>query len=79
MVMDRKQITASIRAILDRADIETDGLVNRKVSPKHNDEIEVLLEHVRLLVADLKFDVAVSRRELFEVRAVLEENRGDIG
>lgn len=71
--MDRKQIIAKLRAILNREDVENDGLVNRKVSLKHSDEIQVLLEHISLLVLDSKFNVEASNRELFEVRAALEE------
>jgi len=70
--MEHKQIVAKLRAILDRADVESDGLVNRKRSSKHEDEIEVLLEHLSLLVTDLRFDATAARRELFEVRALLE-------
>lgn len=71
--MDRKQIIAKLKVILDRADVENDGLINRKVSSKHRDEIQVLLEHISLLVLDLKFNAEASLRELFEVRAALEE------
>ena len=70
--MQHKQIVAKLRAILHRADVESDGLVNRKRSSKHEDEIEVLLEHLSLLVADLRFDATATRRELFEVRSLLE-------
>ncbi len=71
--MEKKQIVAKLRAILDRADVSSDGIINRKVSSEHSSEIEVLLEHVSLLVADFRFDAEASRRELFEVRALLEE------
>lgn len=71
--MNNKQVTAKLRAILNRADIDSDGLVNRKASVKHSDDVEVLLEHVSLLVVDLRFDAEVSRRELFEIRSLLEE------
>jgi len=71
--MDRKQILAKLRAILDRADVDSDGMINRKKSSRHEDEMEVLLEHVSLLVTDLRFDVAATRNELFEVRCLLEE------
>lgn len=70
--MEKKQITAKLRAILNRADVESDSLINRKASSKHSDEIEVLLEHILLLVIDSRFDAEASRRELFEVRALLE-------
>jgi len=71
--MDKKQIAAKLRAILDREDVESDGLVNRKMSSGHTSEIEVLLEHVSLLVADCRFNAEASKRELFEVRTLLEE------
>ena len=71
--MNQKQIAAKLRAILNRSDIESDGLINRKVSSEHCDEIEVLLEHISLLIADFRFDAEATRRELFEVRALLED------
>lgn len=72
--MDKKQIAFRLRTILDRSDTDSDGLVNRKMSPEHEDEIEVLLENLSLLVADLRFDVSVTRRELFSVRSLLEDS-----
>lgn len=71
--MNHKQITAKLRSILDRADVESGGMVNRKKSFKHNSEIEVLLEHLSLLVSDLRFDAQATRNELFEARHLLEE------
>ena len=71
--MDNKQVAAKLRAILDRADVESDGLISRKRSSKHTSEIEILLEHVSLLVTDLRFDNAATRNELWQVRDVLEE------
>lgn len=71
--MENKQIATKLRAILNRADIESDGLVNRKQSPYHNDEIEILLEHLSLLVTDLRFNVSATLNELHEVRSILEE------
>lgn len=71
--MNQKQVTAKLRVILDRADVDSDGLINRKASVKHGDDIEVLLEHISILVTDLRFDAEASRRELFDVRTLLEE------
>lgn len=71
--MSNKQIAAKLRAILNRGDIDSDGIINRKVSSKHDDEIEVLLEHISLLIVDARFDAEATRRELFEVRTLLEE------
>lgn len=71
--MNHKEIAAKLRAILNRADIDSDGLINRKRSSKHGSDIEILLEHISLLVLDLRFDAKASKRELFEVRQVLED------
>lgn len=72
--MNNKQIVAKLRKILDRDDVESDGLICRKQSSKHNSDIEVLLEHISLLVTDLRFNNEATRRELFEVRILLEES-----
>lgn len=74
--MNNKQITTKLRAILGRADIESDGLINRKMSSKHKDKIEILLENLSLLISDLRFDAKASRSELFEVRKILEDQIG---
>lgn len=71
--MDKNRVAAKLRAILDRADVESDGLINRKKSSEHDSEIDVLLEHISLLVTDLRFDTEATRRELFAVRHLLEE------
>ncbi len=70
--MEKKQIIAKLRKILDRDDVYSDSMVNRKMSSKHSDDMEILLEHVSLLVADLRFEKEATRNELFEVRALLE-------
>ncbi|KKN99021.1 hypothetical protein LCGC14_0142660 [marine sediment metagenome] len=70
--MDQKQIKAKLREILNREDIGPDSLISRKKSAKHEDDIEVLLEHLSLLVKDLGFDVFSTRNELFQVRSLLE-------
>lgn len=72
--MDKKQIVIKLRTILGKADVESDGPVNRKMSSKHVHEIEILLEHLSLLVTDLRFDAEASRRELFKVRTLLDED-----
>ena len=69
--MDKKQIIDKLKDILDKVD--SDSLINRKLSPNHNDETELLLEHVSLLVADLRLNSEATIRELFKVRALLEE------
>lgn len=71
--MNQKEIISRLKKILNKSDVESDGLINRKRSSKHDGEVEVLLDHISLLVADLRFNAKVDRRELFQVRAVLEE------
>lgn len=71
--MNQKQITAKLRSFLDRADVDSDGIINRKVSSQHESEMQVLLEHVSILITDLRFDAECSRRELFQVRSLLED------
>jgi len=71
--MKNKEITSRLRSILQKEDVESDGLINRKRSSKHEDDMSVLLEHISLLIADLRFDAEATRRELFEIRGLLEE------
>ncbi len=70
--MSQKQISDILKAILNKADVGLEQPINRKVSSKHTCEIEVLLEHVSLLIADLRFDAEATRRELFAVRKIIE-------
>jgi hypothetical protein len=71
--MNNKEITSRLREILCREDVENDGLINRKRSSKHEDDMSVLLEHIALLIADLRFEAEATRRELFDIRGLLEE------
>lgn len=70
---ERHLIRSKLRQILSREDINCDGFINRKKSSKHNSEIEVLLEHVSLLVIDSQFEAQATRNELHDVRSLLEE------
>lgn len=70
--MEKKEIIAALRKILDREDVEADGLLNRKKSSKHDSDVSVLLEHLSLLITDLRFNLQATRNELFEVRTLLE-------
>ena len=40
--MEKKEIIAALRKILDREDVEADGLLNRKKSSKHDSAVSVL-------------------------------------
>ncbi len=70
--MEKKEIIVALRKILDREDVEADGLLNRKKSSKHDSDVSVLLQHMSLLVTDLRFEVQATRNELFQVRSLLE-------
>lgn len=71
--MNKKEIVKTLRSILNKADTDIDSIVTRKSSVKHNNDIDVLIEHISILIADLRFDAECSRRELFLVRQALEE------
>ena len=71
--MEKKEIIAALRKILNREDVDSDSIVNRKKSSKHGSDVSVLFQHVELLVADLRFNVQATRNELFQVRNLLEE------
>jgi len=71
--MNKKEIMSQLRVILNKEDVDIDSPVNRKRSAKHESDIEVLLQHVSMLVSYLKFDADSSREELFYVRSLLEE------
>lgn len=72
--MEKKEIVAALRKILNREDVDSDSIVNRKKSSKHDSDVAVLLQHVSLLIADLRFNVQATRNELFQVRNLLEED-----
>lgn len=72
--MNQKDIISVLERILDKEDSDPieEKILSRGVSSKHDGKIELLLEHIRLLVADLRFDAEASRREMFEARKLLE-------
>lgn len=70
--MTPSKIVKKLQAILDKADIDRDSPITRAKSRKHFSQIEVLLEHVQILVAELRHDAEASKRELFQVRNLLE-------
>lgn len=71
--MEKKEIVAALRKMLNREDVDSDSIVNRKKSSKHDSDVSVLLQHVSLLITDLRFDAQATRNELFQVRNLLEE------
>lgn len=73
--MTRQEIIQELKKILAQADRSTE-IVNRKYT-KQQDEISMLLSHLSLLVADLRFDAYACRRELAAIKRLLEENNDD--
>lgn len=73
--MNQKHIKSALEKILSKEDSDPvrEKILSRKVSSKHDGKIELLLEHVKLLVAYLRFDAEASRREMFEARKLLEK------
>ena len=70
--MQKEQLLRELRDILSKLDCESDSTLTRAKSVKHNDEEEVLLQHIRILIEDLKHDNNSLRNENFEMRRLLE-------
>lgn len=75
-MLDTK-VREELRRILRKMDNDPEVLANRKLSIKHQDETEVLLQHVSVMVEYLLFEVQASRSELFDMRKLIEDN-GDL-
>lgn len=72
MTLTIKDIESQLRDILNNEDVERDGILNRKSSQQSSDA-EVLISHLRILIQNLKHDAEASRREVFELRKLLDE------
>lgn len=77
--MTEQEIRKRLEKILDRADLDRDDPLTRKKSAKHKDELVVLLDHVSILVASLRHDKESLRRELRDLKKLLEEDNGFAG
>ncbi len=71
--MNNKDIQQQLISILEKEDVDVDNILNRKVSDKHESKIHVLLQHVSVLIQDLKHDAESSKREMFQLRDILED------
>ncbi len=76
--MSKTQILIELRFILDKLDCDRDSLITREKSSKHDDDIQVLLQHVKILVEDLLHDNQALRCELFDIRRAMEDG-GEYG
>ncbi len=70
--MTQAEIIKKLKKILYKSDIDRDSLITRQTSTKHKNEIELLLEHINILIAELRHDAESSKRELFQIRNLLE-------
>ncbi len=70
--MKQSEILKQLSKILNKDDIDKESPISRSLSSKHSSSIEILLEHVTILVAELRHDAESSKRELFEIRDILE-------
>ena len=76
--MDPGSIVKKLQGILNKADIDRDSPITRAKSVKHSSQVEVLIQHVEILVAELRHDAEASKRELFQVRNLLEFDDYDL-
>lgn len=77
--MSKTQILIELRFILNKLDCDRDSIITREKSSKHDDEVQVLLQHIKILIADLMHDNQALRCELFDMRRVIEDEGDMIG
>jgi len=77
----KSRIAAKLRALLAEQDtgLATDGLLNRKRSADHPDDLDVLIQHLAIVVQYLRMDAAASRREAFALQRILDRDSGSPG
>jgi len=76
--MENKDIEKQLMSMLEKEDIDVDNILNRKMSDNHKSKIHVLIQHVSVLIQDLKHDAESSKREMFQLRDILEYGGEDI-
>ncbi len=77
----KARIAAQVRALLADQDIDsaTDGMLNRKRSAEHQDDLDVLIQHVAIVMQYLRMDAAASRREAFALQRILDRDGSSPG
>jgi hypothetical protein len=70
--MQKTLLKKKLIKILNKNDIDIDSLITRKLSNKHCSRTEILLEHIGILVQSLIHDNESLRRELKEIKDILE-------
>ena len=71
-------IAGQLRALLadQDTDLATDGLLNRKRSSDHADDLDVLIQHLAIVMQYLRMEAAASRREAFALQRILDRDDG---
>ena len=80
----KTRIAEQLRALLadQDTDLATDGLLNRKRSSDvsarsdYPDDLDVLIQHLAIVMQYLRMDAAASRREAFALQRILDRNDG---
>ena len=72
----KSRIAEQLRALLadQDTDLATDGLLNRKRSVDHPDDLDVLIQHVAIVMQYLRMEAAASRREAFALQRILDRD-----
>jgi len=72
----KSRIAGQLRALLSGqdTDLATDGLLNRKRSADHPDDLDVLVQHVAIVMQYLRMEAAASRREAFALQRILDRD-----
>jgi hypothetical protein len=72
----KASIAGQLRALLadQDTDLATDGLLNRKRSAVHTDDLNVLIQHLAIVMQYLRMDAAASRREAFALQRLLDRD-----
>lgn len=72
--MTKQEIVDRLKKILDKADLDRDDPLTRKTSSKHSNNLEVLFDNLSILISSLRHDNECVRRELHELKKLLEED-----
>lgn len=74
-----KEIKSELRRILRKVGRDPE-IVNQKLSSKHKEgEMELLLQHISIIMEYLMFDAQASRSELFDMRKLIEDGGSKYG
>lgn len=77
--ISKDELLIELRLILNKLDCDRDSIITREKSIKHDDEVQVLLQHIKILISDLLHDNQALRCELFDIRRSIEDGGDMIG